>query len=140
MIALSDLNACSVIQYAVEYLKVKHIIVCGHYGCGGVKASLSNASFGLLVEWISHIKINTGEILKSDSSFNEKFKMAVELNVLASVRNLSCMPLIQQVWNNSQRLDIHGWVYDIKDGKLTDLGFDVGSIMDLDGLGADRKY
>ncbi len=98
------------------------------------------SAFGLLDEWISHIKINTGEILKSDSSFNEKFKMAVELNVLASVRNLSCMPLIQQVWNNSQRLDIHGWVYDIKDGKLTDLGFDVGSMMDLDGLGADRKY
>jgi carbonic anhydrase len=98
------------------------------------------SAFGLLDEWISHIKINTGEILKSDSSFNEKFKMAVELNVLASVRNLSCVPLIQQVWNNSQRLDIHGWVYDIKDGKLTDLGFDVGSMMDLDGLGADRKY
>jgi len=120
----TDLNFLSVLNYAVNYLKVPHIIVCGHYNCGGVKAALSHGNFGLINNWVRNIKdtyfSNKVEIEKITDEKGRVNKL-VELSVVAQVRNLTHTSIIQEAWHNGQPLHIHGWVYDLNSGKLNEL-------------------
>jgi carbonic anhydrase len=120
----TDINFLSVLNYAVNYLKVPHIIVCGHYNCGGVKAALSQSNFGLINNWVRNIKdtyfTNKVEIEKIPDE-KGRVNRLVELNVVAQVQNLSRTSIIQEAWHNNQPLHIHGWVYDLNTGKLNEL-------------------
>lgn len=121
MVVHTDLNLLSVLEYAVVYLKVKHIIVCGHYGCGGVKASMNSHSYGIINKWLRNIKdvyrIHREEIdILQDE--NARADRLVELNVREQVLNLAKTSIVQKAWQNEQRPDLHGWVYGLKDGIL----------------------
>jgi carbonic anhydrase len=124
LVVHTDLNLLSVLQYAVEVLKVKHVIVCGHYGCGGVKASMTNQSFGLIDKWLRNIKdvyrFHRQE-LDTITNDDEKADRLCELNVVEQVTNLAKTTIIQQAWVSENRPTIHGWVYGLKDGILKDL-------------------
>ena len=119
----SDLNCLSVIHFAVEVLKVKHIIVCGHYGCGGVMAALEDKDHGLIDNWLRHIR-DVGRF-NSDKleglSEHEKVNALCELNVKEQVTNVCNTPIVQKAWKNNQDLHVHGWIYDINNGLLKDL-------------------
>lgn len=123
MVVHSDMNMLSVLDYAVNILKVKHVIVCGHYGCGGVQAALTNKHFGLIDNWIRHIKdvyrLHQDE-LNSIADEKAKFDRFVELNVFEQVYDLAKTSIIQSAWEKGQDLHIHGWVYDIRDGIIND--------------------
>jgi len=119
MVVNTDLNLLSVLQYAVEVLKVKHIIVCGHYGCGGVKAAMTNHHYGIINKWLRNIKDvyrfhreEVDEIKNEESRINRM----VELNVQEQVMNLAKTSIVQKSWKNAQLPHIHGWVYDLHDG------------------------
>ncbi|HIC11914.1 MAG TPA: carbonate dehydratase [Sulfurimonas sp.] len=124
VIVHTDLNALSVIQYAVEVLEVKHIIVCGHYGCGGVKASMDEVQHGLIDNWLRHIKdvqrLHETE-LKTFTNETQKFDRLCELNVLEQVRNVKNTTIVKNALSNGKELHVHAWIYDIKDGLLKDL-------------------
>ncbi len=121
MVVHTDLNLLSVLEYAVVYLKVKHIIVCGHYGCGGVKASMNSHSYGIINKWLRNIKdvyrIHREEIdvLQDENARTDRL---VELNVREQVLNLAKTSIVQKAWQHEQRPDLHGWVYGLKDGIL----------------------
>jgi carbonic anhydrase len=121
MVVHTDLNMLSVLQYAVEVLKVKHIIVCGHYGCGGVKAAMSRQSLGLINKWLRNIKdvyrYHQAEV-EACSSEDEKVNKLIELNVREQVLNLAKTSIIQKSWKKFNAPHIHGWVYDLHDGLL----------------------
>ncbi|MBS1789787.1 MAG: carbonate dehydratase [Acidobacteria bacterium] len=122
----TDFNMLSVVQYAVEVLKVKHIIVCGHYGCGGVKNALSNKNLGLINKWLRHIKdvYRTHEHeLDGITDAEKRFRRLVELNVQEQVWHLAETSIIQQAWHSGNGVGpfIHGWVYDLHTGVLNDL-------------------
>ena len=120
----TDLNCLSVIQYSVEVLKVKHIIVCGHYGCGGVQAAMDNKAHGLIDNWIRNIKdLYRFHQAQIDSLQNEKEKINLmcELNVVEQVANICHTAIVQNAWNSGQKLSVHGWIYSIEDGILKDL-------------------
>lgn len=119
MVVHTDLNLLSVLQYAVEVLKVKHIIVCGHYGCGGVIASTTQHSFGIINKWLRNIKDVYRfhrEELDAIGEQSQKINRLVELNVQEQVMNLAKTSIVQQAWKTDHRPDLHGWVYDLKDG------------------------
>lgn len=120
LVTFSDLSLCSVIQYAVEHLHVKHIIVCGHEGCGGIQAALSNASFGLLDNWLINIKqdLYCNQVILNQLEGKEKLKEAVRLNVRSAVATLAQMPVIQDAWRQGQSLKLHGWIYNLSQGLL----------------------
>jgi carbonic anhydrase len=124
----TDMNCLSVIQFAVEVLHVKHIIVCGHYGCGGVQVALSNKQYGLIDNWLRNIKeiykVNKNEI-DSIKEQNEKVNKLCELNVAAQMLNVCHTTIVQNAWHNGAKLSVHGWIYDIKDGLIHDLGISV---------------
>jgi carbonic anhydrase len=124
----SDLNCLSVIQYAVDVLKVKHIIVCGHYGCGGVKASMENKEHGLIDNWLRHIKdVGRFHSFKlKDLEGEAKVDRLCELNVIEQVKNVCSTTIVKNAWKAGRDLTVHGWIYDIKDGTLRDLGTCVG--------------
>lgn len=115
----TDLNLLSVLQYAVEVLKVKHIIVCGHYNCGGIKAALTNHSFGIINKWLRNIKdvyrIHKEEFENLESE-EEIVNKLTELNVKEQVLNLAKTSIVQKAWKHEQRPHLHGWVYDLHDG------------------------
>lgn len=121
VVMANDINVLSVIEYAVTYLKVKHIIVCGHYGCGGVKAAMTDKSFGILDEWLVNIKdvynANRAEI-DAVADMEARANMLVEYNVKQQVINISKTATIQKAWDNNNLPQIHGWVYSLKDGLL----------------------
>ena len=125
MVIHTDMSMLSVLDYAVNVLKVKHIIVCGHYGCGGVKAALGNQPIGLIDNWIRHIKdvyrFHSTE-LNAIVDEESKFRRFVEVNVQEQVLDLAKTSILQSAWNDKQPLEIHGWVYDVKDGIVKDLG------------------
>jgi carbonic anhydrase len=131
----SDMNMLSVLDYAVNVLKIKHIIVCGHYGCGGVKAAMGNESIGLIDNWLRHIKdvyrFNKEE-LDGIEDEDKRFDRYVELNVVEQVFDLSTTTIVQNAWNNGQDLQVHGWVYGVGDGMVKDLEVNFGSNKDLD--------
>jgi carbonic anhydrase len=125
MVIHTDMSMLSVLDYAVNVLKVKHIIVCGHYGCGGVKAALGNQPIGLIDNWIRHIKdvyrFHANE-LNAIVDEEAKFRRFVEVNVQEQVLDLAKTSILQAAWNDEQQIEIHGWVYDVKDGIVKDLG------------------
>lgn len=137
MVIHSDMNMLSVLDYAVNVLKVKHVIVCGHYGCGGVKTAMGNQSVGIIDNWIRHIKdIYRLHHVYLDSIIDEKerFNKFVEINVKEQVYDLAKTSIVQSAWNNGQELSIHGWVYGLNSGFVTDLGVNFSSDKDLDGV------
>lgn len=133
----TDINLLSVLQYAVEVLKVKHVIVCGHYGCGGVKAAMGNEQYGLIDNWLRNIKdvykLNEKE-LKLIEDKEAKEKRLVELNVCTQVFNLTKTSIIQNAWKIEQRPHLHGWVYDLKEGIIKDLDVTVRDNEDLEHI------
>lgn len=120
----TDLNCQSVIQYAVEVLQVRHIIVCGHYGCGGVKAAMTDRQHGLIDSWLRNIKDiyhnNRKRFVDIDSE-EQRVDLLCELNVLAQVANVCHSTIVQNAWARGQELHVHGWIYSIRDGLLKDL-------------------
>ena len=120
MVVHTDLNLLSVLQYAVEVLKVKHIIVCGHYGCGGVKAAMSAKSFGIINKWLRNIKdvyrYHREELEALDAQTDDRLNRLIELNVTEQVMNLAKTSIIQKAWKEEQRPDLHGWVYGLNNG------------------------
>lgn len=134
MVVHSDMNLLSVLSYAVEVLKVKHIIVCGHYGCGGVIAAMGSKQYGLIDNWLRHIKDVYRYHHKELDSIEDKELRArrfVELNVIEQVLDLGKTSIIQNAWNNNQPLHLHGWVYDIKDGIINDLKVTITGTNDM---------
>jgi len=120
----TDLNCLSVIQYAVDVLKVKHIIVCGHYGCGGIKAAMENEAHGLIDNWLRNIRdIIRFHRARIDAIQNDrdKYDALCELNVVEQVTNVCHTTIVQNAWKNGQELAVHGWIYSIADGILKDL-------------------
>ena len=116
----TDVNVLSVLDYAVNYLKIKHVIVCGHYGCGGIKAAITNSDFKLILNmWLRNIKdiyrIHRDE-LDNITDEEAKTNRLVELNVQEQVMNLAKTSIIQRAWKNDSRPDLHGWVYGLNDG------------------------
>lgn len=133
----TDLNCLSVIQYAVEVLKIKHIIVCGHYGCGGIKAALGNKEHGLIDNWLGHIKdVYRYNQAKFDHIENEteKFNLLCELNVIEQVANVCHTTIVQNAWKSGQELSVHGWIYSIEDGLLKDLDVCVTGLGEIDEI------
>ena len=124
LVVNTDLNMLSVLKYAVEVLKVKHIIVCGHYGCGGVKAAITNHHFGLLNKWLRNIKdvyrLHNDELNKIEN-LEDKTDALVELNIIEQVNNLVKTSIVQKAWHVNQPLMLHGCVYGLKNGILKDL-------------------
>lgn len=121
MVVHTDLNLLSVLQYAVEYLEVKHIIVCGHTGCGGVKAALTNQSYGLLNKWLRNLKdvyrLHKEEV---DAEVGEEARLnkMVEMNLIEQVGNVVKTSIVQKAWKDNNRPHVHGWVYEMHSGLL----------------------
>lgn len=135
MVIHSDMNMLSVLDYSVNVLKVKHVIVCGHYGCGGVKAAMGNDSIGIIDNWIRHIKDVYrlhDKYLNSIENQTDRFNAFVEINVKEQVFDLAKTSIIQSAWKNGQEVTIHGWVYGLNSGYVTDLGVNFSSDQDLD--------
>jgi carbonic anhydrase len=133
----TDLNCLSVIQFAVHNLGVKHIIVCGHYGCGGVRAATESKSYGLMDNWLRHIK----DVYRDHARELDRLRGArqradrlCELNVKAQVANVCATSAVQDAWKKGKSLTIHGWIYDIRDGLLNDLGLVVDSKLQIDRI------
>ena len=128
----TDLNCLSVIQFAVDVLKVKHIIVCGHYGCGGVKAALEDHEHGLIDNWLRHIKdvIRFNEEEFAGMSHADQLDRLCELNVKEQVTNISNTTIVRNAWKRGADLTVHGWIYNIENGILQDL-----AICDPSGIG-----
>jgi carbonic anhydrase len=137
MVIHSDMNMLSVLDYAVNVLKVKHIIVCGHYGCGGVKAAMGSDAIGLIDNWIRHIKdvyrFHQAE-LDAIEDETERFNRFVEVNVTEQVHDLTKTSIVQGAWRNQQELTIHGWVYGVGSGVIKDLGVNIESNDTLDAV------
>lgn len=134
MVLHSDMNMLSVLSYAVDVLKVKHIIVCGHYGCGGVMAAMKNQQFGLIDNWLRHIKdVYRYHHKELDAIENEdlRARRLVEVNVQEQVHDLGKTSIVQNAWKREQPLHLHGWVYDIHDGLINDLGVTFTCTKDL---------
>jgi carbonic anhydrase len=134
MVVHSDMNMLSVLSYAVEVLKVKHIIVCGHYGCGGVMAAMKNQQFGLIDNWLRHIKdVYRFYHEELDAIEDEALRARrfVEVNVQEQVHDLGKTSIVQNAWKRNQPLHLHGWVYDIHDGLINDLGVNFTCPKDL---------
>ncbi len=135
MVIHSDMNMLSVLDYAVNALKVQHVIVCGHYGCGGVKAAMGNSSIGIIDNWIRHIKDvyrHHKKELDAIDDEKERFNRFVEVNVREQVLDLAKTSIVQNAWNNGQKLSLHGWVYGLNSGYVTDLNVNFSSNNDLD--------
>lgn len=134
LVVHSDMNCLSVLQYAVEVLDIKHIIVCGHYGCGGIKATFENQSHGLIDNWLRHIRDiqqrRAGELLRF-STVEEKVNRLCELNVIEQVKNVGNTTIVQKAWQKNRKVTIHGWIYAISDGLLKDLDACISSNDDL---------
>lgn len=133
VIVHTDLNCLSVIQFAVEVLKVKHIIVCGHYGCGGIHAALEDNQHGLIDNWLQHIR----DVIRLHHDELERLSVAqrcdrlCELNVIEQVRNVCSTTIIQNAWLQGNDLTVHGWIYSINNGILKDLNSSLSSIKDF---------
>jgi len=128
LVVHTDFNCLSVMQYAVDVLKVEHIIVCGHDGCGGVKAAMSNQQFGLIDNWLRHVQDvfhEHKEQLTKISDENERVDRLCELNVIEQVRNVGRTTIVQSAWERGQELVVHGWIYGLQDGLLRDLGVSI---------------
>ena len=124
----SDLNCLSVLQFAVDVLAVKHVIVCGHYGCGGIRAALEQDSHGLIDNWLRHVQdvVRAHDVkLNAIQDAEARVDKLCELNVIDQVQNVARTTIIQDAWRRGRRVALHGWVYGLKDGLITDLGMTV---------------
>ena len=120
----TDLNCLSVIQYAVDVLKIQHIIVCGHYGCGGVKAALNNSHLGLIDNWLRHVqdvRQKHADRIAGITDESQCVDRLCELNVIEQVVNVCQTTIVQNAWRRDQEVTVHGWIYDLNDGVLRDL-------------------
>lgn len=142
MVIPTDLNLLSVLQFAVEILEVKHVIVCGHQNCGGIKAALEHKSFGLMDQWIWHIKnvyrIHKDEIEKAPTE-EERMRLLTSINVQEQVLNLAKTSIIQKSWHAKKYPHLHGWVYDVMDGVIHSVfempvGSEIDPVYHLDNL------
>ena len=134
LVVHTDLNCLSVIQFAVDVLKVEHIIVCGHFGCSGVRAALRGDRLGLSDNWLRHVQdvhARHRDFLSSGSGDDEVNRLC-ELNVIEQVVNVCRTTVVQEAWERGQPLEVHGWVYGLKDGLLKDLGLRVGGAEGLE--------
>ena len=130
----TDMNCLSVLQYAVDILKTKHIIVCGHYGCGGVRAALESRPHGLIDNWLRHIRDlhqRRSAELSRLPTVEERINRLCELNVIEGVTNVGNTTVVQEAWQRGQAVTVHGWIYAISDGLLTDLDVCVSSVADV---------
>ncbi len=121
----TDLNCLSVLQFAVDVLKVKHVIVCGHYGCGGIRAALENQSHGLIDNWLRHVQdVSRAHEVKLNSipTLDARVDKLCELNVIDQVQNVARTTVVQDAWRRGHDVQLHGWIYGLKDGLITDLG------------------
>ncbi len=135
MVIHTDMSMLSVLDYSVNVLKVKHIIVCGHYGCGGVKAAMGNDHIGLIDNWIRHIKDvyrHHHQELNAIEEDSNRFDRFVEINVMEQVLDLAKTSIVQEAWRKDQPLQIHGWVYSVKDGLVKDLNVTLESNQQLE--------
>jgi carbonic anhydrase len=137
MVIHSDINMLSVLDYAVNVLKVKHVIVCGHYGCGGVQTAMTNKQVGIIDNWIRHIKdvyrFHKKE-LDAISNEQERFDRFVELNVYEQVQDLAKTSIIQNSWARKQEIHLHGWVYGINNGIIKDLNITLKNNQSLEAV------
>jgi len=143
LVVSTDVNLMSALDYAVNHLKIKHVVVCGHYGCGGVKAAMSNEDFNQVLNmWLRNIKdiyrFHRKE-MEAIANEDEQLNKMVELNVKEQVFNLAKTAIIQKAWANEQRPDLHGWVYDLHDGLIKPVvemkaGTDIDPLYEFDGL------
>jgi carbonic anhydrase len=120
----TDLNCLSVLQYAVDVLAVEHVIVCGHYGCGGVRAALSNVSLGLIDNWLRHVQDVRDRhlaVVEEITDGDARVDRMCELNVVTQVGHVCQTTIVQDAWRRGQSLTIHGWIYSLQDGLLRDL-------------------
>ena len=123
LVVQTDLNCLSVLQYAVEVLRVEHVIVCGHYGCGGVRAALDDARLGLIDNWLRGVR-EMGEKHRAIlDAAQDRIDCLCELNVIEQVRNVATTTVVQDAWTRGQPVVIHGWIYALRDGRLRDLEF-----------------
>ncbi len=137
MVVHTDMNMLSVLDYAVNVLHVKHVIVCGHYGCGGVLAAMGNQQFGLIDNWLRHIKDGYDKHrveLDAITDNTERANRFVEFSVMEQVHHLSQTSIIQNSWKNHKRPSIHGWVYDLKTGIIKDLSVLMDGMEDVSGV------
>jgi len=132
----TDLNCLSVMQFAVDVLKVKHIIVCGHYGCGGVRAALTGQRLGLIDNWLRHIQDVRDKHAALLASLDDEAasNRLCELNVIEQVANVAQTTILRDAWDRGQALAVHGWIYGLADGRLRDLGMTVDRLDTLAGL------
>ena len=131
----TDFNCLSVMQYAVDVLKVEHIIVCGHHGCGGVKAAMDNLQLGLIDNWLRHVQdvVRDHEHALLDiKDETKRLDRLCELNVVEQVLNVARTTIVQSAWQRGQELVVHGWIYDLEDGLLRDLGISIDCAEGLD--------
>jgi len=137
MVVHSDMNMLAVLDYAVNVLEVKHVIVCGHYGCGGVLAAMGNKQFGLIDNWLRHIKdvyrYHQDELDAIDDEY-ERGRRFVEINVIEQVYDLCKTSIIQNSWERRKKPQVHGWVYDLNNGLIKDLDVTAGDNSDLEGV------
>ena len=121
----TDVNCLSVLQYAVDVLKVKHVIVCGHYGCGGIRAAMVPDQLGLIDNWLQHVQdvkeAHHAELL-GFADVDARINRLAELNVMEQVRNIARTTIVQDAWRRDQPLELHGWIYGLNDGLIHDLG------------------
>jgi carbonic anhydrase len=130
----TDFNCLSVMQYAVDVLKVEHVIVCGHHGCGGVKAAIDNLQLGLIDNWLRHVQdvLHVHEnALSQIEDEAKRLDRLCELNVIEQVVNVSRTTIVQNAWERGQELVVHGWIYGLEDGLLRDLEISIDSAEEL---------
>ncbi len=133
----TDMNCLSVLQYAVDVLGIEHVIVCGHYGCGGVKAALEGRAHGLVDNWLRHVRDiyqKHRAVLEAEGSDGACLRRLCELNVMEQVINVGSTTIVQDAWSRGQALAVHGWIYDLKDGLLKGLDVCVASGGELAAL------
>jgi carbonic anhydrase len=133
----SDMNCLAVLQFAIEVLKIRHIIVCGHYGCGGVKAAFDDARFGLVDNWLRNIqdtKHKYHDAIAKESGYEAQLDKLCELNVIEQVASVGETTIVQDAWDRGQELFIHGWIYRIAEGIYRDMKITVKSIEELDAF------
>ncbi|CAN5382117.1 hypothetical protein BH20VER3_BH20VER3_10190 [soil metagenome] len=131
LVVHTDLNCLSVMQFAVDLLKVRHIIVCGHYGCSGVQAALRRDRLGLSDNWLRHVqdvRQKHERLLANSEGDTQSAKLLCELNVIEQVANVCQTTIVQDAWERGQELTVHGWIYGLKDGLLRDLKVTIAEI------------
>ena len=131
----TDLNCLSVLQFAIDVLQVKHVIVCGHYGCGGVRAAMDRQSHGMIDNWLRHVQDvqrDHQKELRAIATDAARVDRLCELNVVEQVRNIARTTIVQDAWRRGHPVELHGWIYGLKDGIIQDLGVTVRAITDIE--------